>query len=181
MNRAAVSIVAGAATALACGPAPQRTDEVAVVYRAVFQAEAGVNTEVVFPLPGDGTADAVLAGLAVTDGGTAARKDTPEGPGLSVQGRGRVEATFSAQAVKGIADGTGIPEAALTRQVPDAGAGTYYVRVNKGGAAIAQIDFEYTASRNCGAGCGGSRGWTYAGSVGLALQQIDLRFTEAKQ
>jgi hypothetical protein len=52
------------------------------------------------------------------------------------------------------------------------------VRVNKGGSAAAQVRFEYTVRRDCGATCGGTRRWVYDGPVGLGLQKVEMNFSE---
>lgn len=173
----------GAALAFwgACGGPPQAQDEVAVNYRAAFRAEAGVQTEVVFPFPADALAAGIEAGLEVSDGGTAQVKDTAEGRGLSVVGKGDVWASFGGPKMKGLGSSTGVGEASLTRQVPDAGAGAYYFRVNKGGTPQAQVDFVYELKKNCGSSCGGTKRWSFAGAVGLALQQVTVNYTETAQ
>ena len=166
------------AAAMGCAPPPQSQEEVAVTYTATFRAEAGVQTEVVFPFPSDALADGVAAGLTVTDGGTATVKDTMEGKGLSVVGRGDITASFTAGRMKGLGSGTDIPGGGLTRQVPDAGVSDYYFRVNKGGTPLVQVNFQYDLKKDCGEKCGGEKKWTYAGSVGLALQQVTVNYTE---
>ncbi len=160
-----------------CSGPPQKQDEAQVVYRAGFTAEQGVITEVLYPFPSDGLQDAVDAGLTVSDGGTVKVVDDQQGPALSVTGQGTVTASFTGFHVKGLPAGSGIPAASLSRGSVDAG---YYFRVNKGGSASAQIDFEYTVSRDCGGGCGGTESWKFSGPVGLALQVLQLSFTEEK-
>lgn len=164
----------------ACG-GPQAQDEASLIYRASFRAEPGVQTTVVFPFVGDGAAAQVQAGLTVTDGGSVTVEDQPEGRGLVVAGQGAVTVLYDGAKVKGVDRGAGVPQAQLTRQVPDAGTTERYFRVNKGGVANVQVDFEYTATRDCGPGCGGSRSWTYLGPVGLAVQQVSVVFSEAKR
>ncbi|MFT3835824.1 MAG: hypothetical protein QM723_02365 [Myxococcaceae bacterium] len=160
-----------------CSGPPQKQDEVQVVYRAGFSAEQGVMTEVLFPFPNDGLEGALDAGISVSDGGTAALIDDQQGPALKVSGQGAITASFTGFHVKGIPTGTGIPAASLTRGSVDAG---YYFRVNKGGSASADVDFEYTVSKDCGGGCGGTESWKFSGPVGLALQVLQLSFTEEK-
>ena len=167
-----------AAVAVACGGPPQAKDEVAVTYTASFRAEAGVQTEVVFPFPDDALADAIAAGLEVTDGGTASVKDTLEGRGLSVIGHGNMSASFSTARLKGLGSSTDIPGGGLTRLVPDGGVSDYYFRVNKGGTPTVQADFSYELKKDCGDKCGGSKRWAFAGTVGLALQQVTVNYTE---
>ncbi len=168
------------ALAAGCGSAapPQAKDEAAVTYRAAFTSEDGVQAKVIFPVPDDASQSVVVAGLAVTDGGTARLESTPEGNGLTVEGKGRVEVTFQGGRVKGLGDGDKAPEAVLSRAVPDGGPGNRYLRVNKGGAAQLPVELEYTAARDCGAGCGGTRSWKYQGLVGLALQAVETTFSE---
>ncbi|MGQ0507296.1 MAG: hypothetical protein ACT4TC_18480 [Myxococcaceae bacterium] len=165
----------------ACGPAPQTKDQAAILYRAGFSAEAGVVTKVIFPWIADGTAAEAEAALSVTDGGTVKLETTLDGVGMAVEGKGTVTATYAATRAQGMGGGEGVPEAQLTRPVPDAGTATRYVQVNKGGAASAQIEFEYTASRDCGAGCGGKRGWKYEGPVGLSRQEVLMVFSEEQR
>ncbi len=163
-----------------CGAPPQRADEAAVTFRAAFSAEQGVVTRVIFPWIADGAAAEAEAGLTVSDGGTAKWETTADGLGLALEGKGFVEASYSAPRAAGLGNERGIPEAQLTRGVPDAGTAQRYVQVNKGGAATAAVEFEYTASRDCGGGCGGKRGWTFDGPVGLSRQEVSMTFTEAK-
>jgi hypothetical protein len=163
---------------VACGGPPQSQEEVAVTFHAGFRAETGVTTEVVFPFPSDALAETIAAGLEVTDGGTATVKDTPDGRGLSVVGKGEISASFSSNRLKGLGTGTTIPGGGLTRLVPDGGVSDYYFRVNKGGTPQAQVDFSYELKKDCGDKCGGNKRWFYAGSVGLALQQVTVNYTE---
>jgi len=165
---------------LSCG-GPQGKDEASLIYRASFRAEAGVQATVAFPFVADGAAAAVQAGLTVTDGGSFTVEDQPEGRALVVVGQGSVTVLFDGAKVKGLDSAGGIPQAELTRQVPDAGTTERYFKVNKGGVANVQVDFEYTATRDCGPGCGGTRSWTYLGPVGLTVQQISVLFSEAKR
>jgi hypothetical protein len=163
---------------VACGGPPQAKDETSATFHAGFRAEAGVQTEVVFPFPDDALADAIAAGLVVSDGGTATVKDTVDGRGLSVIGHGDVSVSFSEARLKGLESGTTLAGGGLTRQVPDAGTSDYWFRVNKGGTPQAQVDFSYELSKNCGDKCGGSKRWSFAGTVGLALQQVTVNYTE---
>jgi hypothetical protein len=159
-----------------CG-GPQERDEAQVIYRAAFTAESGVTTRVTFPWITDPGASAVLAGMTVTDGGTFL-VDPASGPGFVLEGRGRVEARFQSAKVQGLGNDGKTPDARLSREVPDGGPGDRYVLVNKGGAASAQVELEYTAERRCGAGCGGERSWTFGGAVGLSQQAISMQFRE---
>ena len=161
----------------ACGPSPQGKDEAAITYRARFSAESGVSTQVHFPAPTDGSQAELLSGLVVSGGGTATLASPDAGGGLVLSGRGEVEATFSAARVKGLGSEQ-VPQAELSSGVPDAGAGERVVRVNKGGSAQAQLEFEYTAERDCGAGCGGRRTWKFSGPVGLGPQQVSMTYEE---
>lgn len=164
---------------VACGKAPpQREEEAKVTYRVAFEAETGVVTRVYFPWVADGAVTTVQTGLAVTDGGTASVESTQDGLGLLLEGKGRVEASFEGGRVNGLSNPGGIPDAKLTREVADGGVGDRWVQVNKGGSATAQIEFEYTAQRDCGGGCGGRRSWTFSGPVGLSRQVVPMQFTE---
>jgi hypothetical protein len=165
----------------ACGGTPQAKDEVAVSYRASFRAEAGVQTEVVFPFPSDALAADIQSGLSVSDGGAFEVKDTNEGRGLSLVGRGDVSISFSSARLKGLGSGTGIEGGGLHRLVPDAGVSDYSFRVNKGGTPTAQVDFQYELKKDCGDQCGGTKRWTYAGSVGLGPQQVTVNYTETSK
>src|SRR5207248_737200 len=100
---------------VSCSGPPQKQDEAQVVYRAGFSAEQGVITEVLYPFPADGLADAVDAGLSVSDGGTIKVIDDQQGPALSVSGQGSVTASFTGSHQRGLASGTAIPAASLTR------------------------------------------------------------------
>ncbi|MBX7116060.1 MAG: hypothetical protein K1X64_17150 [Myxococcaceae bacterium] len=168
-----------AALAVGCGPAPQAKDEAAVVYRVSFDAEAGVSTKVVYPVPPGDFQAVLVAGLTVTDGATAAIENTTEGVGLALSGKGKVEASYSNKKAKGyFGTGDDAPDATLTMDVANAGTEQRYFRVNKGGSSVAPVTFEYTVSRDCGSGCGGTRAWTFSGSVGLGRQQVELKYAE---
>lgn len=178
MRRALPGLGLGVLLGAGCGGGPpQAKDEAAVVYRAAFTSAGGVNTTVIFPFPVDGAELQVQQNLMVSDGGTARVENTAQGLGLAVEGFGHVEASFSAPKLSGLGNG-GIPEAALSRPVPDAGTEERYFHVNKGGSGSTQIDFEYSATRDCGEGCGGKRSWTFQGPVGLSLQAVTTSFVE---
>ncbi|MBI3183114.1 MAG: hypothetical protein HYZ28_13330 [Myxococcales bacterium] len=175
-----LGLIAALPLAASCGGPPHRKDEARLSYRAAFTAEPGVNAKVIFPFPNDGAQLSVEQGLSVSDGGTARLESTPEGMGLAVEGKGQVEAAFAQERVKGLPAGEGVPEASVSRPVPDGGTGDRYFRVNKGGSASIQVDFEYSATRECGPMCGGKRSWTYRGPVGLSLQEVQTSFTEER-
>jgi len=160
-----------------CSSPPQKQDEVAIVYRAGFSAEEGVMTEVLYPFPADALAMTVQNGITVSDGGTAKVVTDQQGTALSVSGQGAITAQLETFHSTGLMAGNVIPSASLSRGSVDAG---YFFRVNKGGSASAQVDFEYTVTRDCGGGCGGSESWKFSGPVGLALQVVQLSFTEEK-
>jgi hypothetical protein len=63
--------------------------------------------------------------------------------------------------------------------VPDASTTERYFQVNKSGSALINIEFEYSATRDCGGSCGGSRSWKYTGPVGLSVQAVTVEFTES--
>ena len=174
-------VIALAAVTAACGGPPQAKDEVAVNYRASFGAETGVQTEVVFPFPSDALAADIEAGLLVSDGGTATVKDTNEGRGLSLVGRGHISVSYSSAKLKGLGSSTAIEGGGLTRQLTDAGVSDYTFRVNKGGTPLAQVDFQYQLEKDCGDKCGGTKRWSYAGSVGLGPQQVTVNYTETSK
>lgn len=163
----------------ACGPPPQAQDEASVVYRLKFVAEASANTTVTFPLPLDAAKDAILMGLVAPDGGTISyATGVTVDIGTSLTGRGELEAIFTSKKVPGWPSSNEAPLAMLSRAVPDAGPNDFYIHVNKNGAAMAQVEFEYTASRECGNGCGGKRSWKFSGPVGLALQPVTMTYVE---
>jgi hypothetical protein len=54
----------------------------------------------------------------------------------------------------------------------------YFFRVNKGGTPLAQVDLQYELKKDCGDQCGGSKRWSFAGSVGLGPQQVTVNYTE---
>jgi hypothetical protein len=169
------------AVAAGCGAPPsQAKDEAGITYRAVFHAEAGVSAKVVFPLPDDESQLTVTQGLVVSDGGSARVEAFAEGTGLAVEGRGSIAVAFTGGRVKGLGEG-GIPDAVLSRPVPDGGQGDRYFRVNKGGSGLVAVEFEYTAVRDCGSACGGKRSWKYEGPVGLSLQEVATTFSEEKK
>jgi hypothetical protein len=170
-------IIALLMAASGCG-GPQARDETAITYRAGFKAEAGASTKVFFPFPVDAAASEVSEGLSVTDGGTASVL-SDGGTWLVVSGRGEIEASYRATKSKAFGEES-IPSAQLSGEVPDAGPDVRYVTVNKGGTASAQIQFEYTASKDCGGGCGGKRSWTFQGQVGLSRQEVQMTFVEEK-
>ncbi len=165
----------------ACGsPPPQAKSQVAVTFRASFQAEPGVTAAVLVPWPIDGTESEILKNLELSDGGSVRLATIFEGTGLSVEGHGSASARYSAQSLEALGTGDGIPAAAMTLQVTDAGLGDRYFKVNKGGSSTMKVDFEYTVSRDCGRGCGGKRSWTYSGPIGLSVQEVATTFTEQK-
>jgi hypothetical protein len=177
--------VASALTAVmvvGCGPSPQEKDEASVVYRASFDAEAGVVTKVIFPVPPSEFQIVMVGALNVTGDATTAIETSNEGVGLAVQGKGKVEASYVNKRVKGFfAASDGVPDATLTRDVASAGPEMRYFRVNKGGSSVAPVQFEYTVSRDCGPGCGGKRSWTFSGPVGLGPQAVELKYIEEKR
>ena len=166
---------------VACGGPPQAKDEAAITYHLQFSAEAGVITEVIFPVPLDAAQDSILALLTASDGGTITPVDMSLGKGLSLKGQGAIAADYFVKAVRGWDAGNGAPDAVLSLHVPDGGANEYFVRVNKGGSAQCAIEFEYTAARDCGPGCGGSRSWKYSGNVGTSIQRISMNYVEEKR
>lgn len=164
----------GALALLACG-GPQSRTQVAVTYSAGFNAEAGVNTEVIFPLPEGMLAQQLVDVIAVSNGGTATLSASDAGVGLSVKGKGAVTASAKGN-FGGFPESAGVPEVTLSRTAAEAGA--YLFSVNKGGSALVQVDYSFSAGRDCGGGCGGSRSWNYAGPVGLGPQPITVNFKE---
>jgi hypothetical protein len=163
-----------------CSPPPQGMDETSITYTLKFVAEQGVNTRVIFPLPLD--AGEVELGLTATDGGTVSFIDqTNEGRGAALDGRGTTVATFIGKHVKGFGSSTGLPDVTLSMQQPDGGPGDLYLRVNKGGSAIVHVEYEFTASRDCGNGCGGKRSWTFNDDVGITLQPVHMTYVEEKR
>ncbi len=180
MKRLLTASAVGAGLLWACGQTPQQPDEAQLTYRVAFTAEQGVVTRVLFPWIGDGASSAAESSITPLDGGTAKVEASTDGTALALEGKGHVEWEYRVSRARGLGNERGIPDAQLTRAVPDGGVAERYVQVNKGGAASAQIEFEYTASRDCGSGCGGTRSWKYAGPVGISRQVIEMDFTEAK-
>lgn len=170
-----------AVIAAGCGsPPPQTQSQVSVTFRAAFQAEPGVSAAVLVPWPNDGLASTILAGLQLSDGGTARVATIFEGDGLSVEGHGSAEASYTVEALEALGSGDGIPDAGLTLQVADGGIEQRYFKVNKGGSSTMKVQYEYTVSRDCGRGCGGKRSWTFSGPVGLSVQEVVTTFKEQK-
>jgi hypothetical protein len=172
-----IAVAIGALALFACPEPPQLRDEAAITYRAGFSAESGVTTKIYVPFPIDAAADEVKKGLTVTDGGAVGYEASDGGVFLTVSGRGVIQASYQAARSKAFGSAE-IPDAQLSQQIPDAGSEARYMKVNKGGSATAQVDFEYTVSKDCGAGCGGQRSWTFQGPVGLSLQEISTQFVE---
>ena len=166
---------------LACGPAAQQQDEATITYKVKFVSSQPVNTRVIFPLPDDGAQMAVMNGLFAADGGAVAYVQLTEGGvGTALDGLGMAEASYFVKNLKGLDGGSGPPGASLSMRT-DAGPNGYFVQVNKAGAGIVNIEFEYTASRDCGSGCGGKKSWKFAGEVGLAKQPIQMDYVEEKR
>jgi hypothetical protein len=40
------------------------------------------------------------------------------------------------------------------------------------------VEFEYTATRDCGAGCGGKRSWTYKDTASPGLEPVSMTYVE---
>lgn len=169
------------ALSFGCGPPSQTQDEATITYRVKFTSSQAVNTRVIFPLPDDGAQMAVMSGLFAADGGTVAFIQQPEGVGTALDGLGNAEASYFVKNLTGIDGGSGPPNVSLSMRRPDGGAGDYFVRVNKAGAGVVNIEFEYTASRDCGSGCGGKKSWKFTGEVGLALQPVHMEYVEEKR
>lgn len=171
------------ATALiSCGPPAQSQDEATITWRLSYTQSQQVQTRVTFPLPlVNGVAAHQPDQLLVEDGGTVALSQTSVGQGMGLDALGNAEASFFAKTVKGLGGGTGAPDVHLSMQQPDGGPGALYVHVNKSGAASINIEFEYTAERNCGNGCGGKKSWKFTGPVGLALQPVHMDYVEEKR
>jgi hypothetical protein len=165
--------------ALGCSGAPQTQDQTAITWSASWSAESGINATVVFPAPNDASAAAVQAGVAV-DGGTFNTYSDTLGNGFSLAGTSSAAASFFNPKVTGIGSGNAPPTASLTRAVPDAG-NTFYFFVNKSGLPTINVQFEYTAQRDCGPGCGGKKSWTYSGSIGTGDQSVQMTYVEEKQ
>lgn len=174
-------LVAMTAAVMACGAPAQMRDEASITYRAKFSAEAGVSTRVIFPLPTDAAQGPLQTAIVVSDGGTVSYVQQTEGLGFALDAHGVAEATFFAKNLNGFPASDGPPAAELSMHQPDAGPAELYLRVNKGGSAIVNVDFEYTAARDCGNGCGGKRSWKFSGPVGLALQPVHMDYVEEKR
>jgi len=168
------------------GPPPQAEDEASITYRVKFTAGPADNTRVIFPLPEGAARTAIMMGI-MPDAGTVAWVDQGDagpgahGLGAALDARGSAEASYFIKALKGVGGGTGAPDVTLSMQVPDGGPGDLYLRVNKSGSAIVAVEYEFTASRDCGPGCGGKKSWTYSGSVGTALQPVQMTYVEEKR
>ncbi len=168
-------------------PPPQAEGEAAITYKLKFTAGPADNTRVIFPLPFGAAREAIQAGILAGDGGTVAWVDQGDagpgatGLGAALDGRGTAEATYFVKALAGVGGGKGVPDVALTMQQPDGGPGDLYVRVNKSGVAVVNVEYEFTASRDCGPGCGGTKSWKFSGDVGTALQPVHMTYVEEKR
>ena len=166
---------------IGCGAPAQQEDEASITYKLAFRAGPADNTRVIFPLPSGGALMGIQAGLMPADGGTVTFIEQLEGLGAGLDGQGSAEASYFVKALNGIGGGRGAPDVTLSMQQPDGGPGDLYLRVNKSGSAVVNVDFEFTASRDCGAGCGGKRSWTFSGPVGIALQAVQMTYVEEKR
>jgi hypothetical protein len=168
---------------LGCGAPAQMQDEATITYRLAFMAGAADNTRVIFPLPNDdgGALMGIQSGLQPSDGGTISWIEQTEGLGAALDARGSAEAEYFVKSLKGVGGGMGPPDVTLSMQQPDGGPGDLYLRVNKSGSATVNVSFEFTASRDCGSGCGGKRSWTFSGPVGIALQPVHMNYVEEKR
>jgi hypothetical protein len=170
-----------AVLALGCSSPPQKQDETQVTYNASFTSSQG-DANVVFPSPNDNSAATVQAGLAIADGGTFSTFDDGHGTGFALESFvGAASMTYTNAHLTGLGSGAALPQVALFRQDPDGGPNDYFFVVNKAGEPIVQVQFEYTAQRDCGSHCGGKRSWTYSGQVGTGLQVVTLSYTEEQQ
>ena len=173
--------VAAMLALLSCGQAVQSKTEATVKYHLAFTAEPGASTRVIFPLPIDAAQNSVQTAITVSDGGTIAWVEQAEGLGAALDGHGTASADFFVKNLTGWPESDGPPAAVLSMHQPDAGPGEMYLRVNKGGFATVNVEFEYTATRECGLGCGGKRSWTFSGPVGLTLQRVSMNYVEEKR
>ena len=166
---------------LGCGPPAQMQDEATITYRLKFTSSQAVQTRVIFPLPDDPAQMPIMSGLIVADGGSVTYIMANEGLGAALDGLGHAEASFFVKNLGGIDGGSGVPDVKLSMQVPDAGPADVYLRVNKAGTGNVSVEFEYSASRDCGNGCGGKKSWKYSGDVGLARQEVHMDYVEEKR
>ena len=158
----------------ACG-----SDETVLTYRLKFGGSQLVNTRVTFPEPLGAYQEPIRRLVRAFDGGSISYLDELGG-GVALDGLGSAEAFVNGAKVKGLETGTSSPNTQLSMTQPDAGVGDLYVHVNKAGASVVNIEFEYTATRSCGPGCGGKRSWKFSGPVGAALQPIHADYVEEK-
>jgi hypothetical protein len=166
---------------LSCGPAAQLHDEASITYRLKFSSSQQVQTRVIFPLPDDGAQMAIMNGLIPTDGGTVTYIMQAEGVGAALDGLGSAEATYFVKNLSGIGGGSGPPDVKLSLRQPDGGPGDLFLFVNKAGSGSASVEFEYTATRNCGNGCGGTKSWKFTGNAGLGRQPVHMDYVEEKR
>jgi hypothetical protein len=166
--------------ALGCSSPPQTQDETAVTWSASWTAEPGINATVAFPAPNEAAAATAIQQGAIPDGGTFNSFSDPQGNGFALAGLSGVSASYVNARLTGLGSGNALPQASLTRGVPDAG-NSFYFFVNKSGLPIINVTFEYTAQRDCGGGCGGKKSWTFSGSIGPGIQSVPLTYVEEKQ
>ncbi len=164
-----------------CGPPAQMQDEATITYRLKFSSSQQVQTRVIFPLPDDGAQMAIMNGLIARDGGAVTYIMQNEGVGTALDGLGSAEATYFVKNLNGIGGGSGAPDVKLSLRQPDGGPGDLFVYVNKAGSGSVDVEFEYTAARNCGNGCGGTKSWKFTGSPGLGRQPVHMEYVEEKR
>jgi hypothetical protein len=164
---------------VSCSGPPQMKDEAAIKFHLKFAAEPGVATTAIFPMPNDAALPSLMSSLMASDpDGGVAFFMIRVGNGVGLVGHGTLSADLSVGAVKGFPSGEGAPDASLTLEATDAGPNEYYMDLNKGASAVAQVEFEYTASRNCGPNCGGKKSWTFSGPISLGEQVVQMNFVE---
>ncbi|MBL8957117.1 MAG: hypothetical protein JNK82_40465 [Myxococcaceae bacterium] len=184
MRRLVAMIVVYASSCSA--PPPQAAGEASITYKLKFVAGPADNTRVIFPLPVGPERDAIMAGIMTSDGGSMAWVEQGDagpgatGLGAALDGRGEASATYFVKALS-VGGGSGLPDVNLSMRRPDGGPGELYLRVNKSGASIVTVEYELTASRDCGAGCGGTKSWKFSGDIGTALQPVDMTYVEEKR
>ena len=165
---------------LSCSSGPPQTKtQAAITYHIKFTGEPTQTTTAIFPMPTDVTNDTLMSSLqASEDGGQVKWFMTMYGNGIGIVGMGTVSADLKVAALEGFPSGEGAPDASLSLHVSDGGPEAYYIDVQRPGLGLTNVEFEYTATRDCGPGCGGKRSWTFSGETSPGEEPVSMTYVE---